>query len=295
MRRAYFLIAWITLSIGCGEGDGSTNDGGRRMDAAGDASASSCVEVLACVGACGSEACIDGCLAHATPDAAAQITALVSCNAAAGCGDDDACIEANCGEEVAACQGIVLGDGGVVFTDGGDDASTTMPSRIVGTSRDYGTFPGSTFTVDSNATVTFVRDDGAGEAAGVPSSMFAFYRLESVTYRAVAGGVNGICEMSADFTETFTNPPAFENHIMVEREAGTDGLRGYAITTTLTVNHPMGMMVTCPPPIPSTPGEFNAEHNLTTGTSMPRSDGMTFVGTTMIGSRTFSWDLSAQD
>ena len=264
------------------------------MDAGGDASASSCPEVLACVGACATDACVDACLASATPDAATQITALVSCNVAAGCGDDDGCIEANCAEALAACQGVVLGDGGVVLTDAGQDASTTMPSRIVGTSRDHITFPGSTFTVDSNATLTFVRDDAAGVAAGVPDT-FAFYRLQNVTYRAVAGGVNGICEMSADFTETFTNPPAFENHIMVERAAGTDGLYAYAVTTTLTVNHPMGMMVTCPPPIPSTPGEFNAEHNLTTGTSTPRSDGMTFVGTTMIGTRTFSWDLHAED
>lgn len=290
MKKSCLVILAITLTMGCGEGGADpVRDGAVVRDGGTDATgALTCEAVLGCVDACDDDPCVAACVVAATPAAALEIEALVECSSLAGCGDDDACIESACAAEVAACRGGSR-DAGMIT----DDASTGFPTRIEGTSRDFTAFPGTTTTIDSTATLVFVRDDAAGAAAGFPDSM-VFYRLHTATYRAVFSGVD-VCTTTADATETFTDPPAFENHLVMERAPGGDGLHAYWVSTTLSVHHANGLVSTCPPPIPSTTGIFNAEHNLTSGTVNPRGDGAVFVGTATVSFREFSWDLRAVD
>lgn len=300
MKKALFL-ACLAISVGCREEDAPpVQDGGVAADGG---TALDCAGVLACAAECPDDACAEACVERATPEAIPGLTALVECVQREACGEDSECIQTRCGTELGACFGTIDVDAGVpldgsivVTRDGGtaDAGSSPLPARIEGTTRDWTTFPGTTDMLDSNATVVFVRDDAAGAAAGFPTDTHAFYRVQHITYRTTFAGAD-FCTRSADETETFTDPPAFENHLILERTAGADGLRGYELGTTLSVHHPDGMLVVCPPPAGTSTGIFNAEHNVSTGTSHPRGDGRSFVGSTTLSARNWSWDLHAVD
>ncbi|AKF09696.1 hypothetical protein [Sandaracinus amylolyticus] len=289
--RKTVLVACFVLIAACREED-PVSDAGVVPDASIGGSLD-CAGLLGCAAECADEPCADGCVARATPDAITRVSALIDCVEREGCGEDDACIEARCGSEVASCLGGEQPDGGVIVAphDGGGDA---LPSRIEGTTRDFTESSG--LTLDSNATVVFVRDDAAGEAAGFPIASVAFYRVERIEYRATATGTpGGVCSLSADETESFVAPDPFENNLMIERTPGADGLYHYELSTSLSVHHPNGMVTVCPPPAGTSTGIFNAEHNVSSGTSMPRGDARTFVGSTTLSARMWSWDLRATE
>lgn len=299
------LLACVALWLGCNEEDPPSLDGGVPGDAASldGGPLLSCAELLGCAGECPDDACADACVERGSPEAITQAAALVECVQREACGSDSECIETRCATELGIClgatpeldAGVPLDGGGVIVRNDAappDAGTSTLPARIEGTTRDFTPVPG--LTLDSNATVVFVRDDEAGAAGGFDVEHHAFYSLQHITYRAVASGAD-VCSYSADFTETFTHPPAFDNHLMLERVPGTDGLHGYELSTSLSVHHPDGMVVTCPPPAGVSTGIFNAEHNVSTGTSHPRGDGRTFVGSTTLSARNWEWDLHAVD
>ncbi|UJR86854.1 hypothetical protein [Sandaracinus amylolyticus] len=288
--RKTVLVACVVLIAACREED-PVSDAGVAPDAS-SGGALDCAGLLGCAAECADEPCTDGCVARATPDAITRVSALIDCVEREGCGEDDACIESRCGAEVASCLGGEDLDGGVIVVphDGGGDP---LPSRIEGTSRDFTEAPG--LTLDSNATVVFVRDDAAGAAAGFPTASVAFYRVERIDYRATATSSGGICTTTADETESFVAPDPFENNLMIERTPGADGLHHYELSTALSVHHPNGMISVCPPPAGTSTGIFNAEHNLSNGTTAPRTDGRTFVGSATLSPRVWSWDLRATE
>lgn len=296
MKKTALALACLALTLGCG--DDPPDGGGGRRDAGGDGDVANCADTLVCVDACTHPSCVANCLDDASPRALAQIEALLTCSQLSGCGaDSGTCLDEACATEVTACLEDldVVRDGG---TDAGSDADTEdpFPARIVGTTRDYNPLPGTGIVIDSNATVTFVRDEAAGEAAGFPSSELVFYRLEHIAYRATQSGSDGTCSHHADESETFTNPSAFENNLVIERTPDESGQHPYVVSTTLSVSHPNALTVTCPPGIPSTTAQFNAEHNISHGPGMTHlTDGAAFVSTATVGWRQLSWDLHAAD
>lgn len=98
--NALLLIA-VVVGFGCG-GPPSADDGGTSSDAG--ASGASCREIIACAEPCSDTSCVDACIASGSPTAIARVTALATCSENAGCGEDEACIQANCGAEVEACE-----------------------------------------------------------------------------------------------------------------------------------------------------------------------------------------------
>ena len=300
------LLACVVLWVGCKE-DPPSLDGGVPADAASlDGGALlSCAELLSCAAECPDDACADACIAQGSSEGIAQATALVECVQREACGDDSECIQTRCASEVGICLGTApLTDGGIPLDGGGviirpdaaspDAGTSTFPARIEGTTRDFTPVAGTTHTMDSNGTVVFVRDDAAGAAAGLDVEHHAFYRLQQITYRATYSGVD-VCTMSADVTKTFTDPPAFDNHLMLERVPGTDGLHGYEIGIALSSVEPAAMVIVCPPPAGTSTGSFDAAHNVSTGTSHPRGDGRSFVGSTTLSARNWEWNLHAVD
>lgn len=288
MQNTTLAIAAMALALGCGGGPGSSatdaggpTDGNAPLD---------CASLVACAATCGTDsACVDGCVASASAEAVLEIRALGACADGAGCNEDDACIAAHCPAEVQACGLSVppLADAGV------PDAGTTdaFPARITGTTHDATPATG----LDSNGTVVFVRDDAAGEAAGFPITRLAFYRLESITYRATWMTASAGCTSMADETETFEDAPALENYLVIEREAATDGLHPYHLGTSFTVRHDQGLVTTCPAPIGTTYGLFNSEHHCGSGTTEPHTDLQSFTGSATVSLRDLSWDLHRAD
>lgn len=279
---ATLLVAFV---VGCDdEGDGGR--GGR--DSGAQTTPLDCPELLACADACTTDPCTNACLDAASRAAVTQVTALVDCVADHGCGEDEACIASSCGPELAACGVDATPDGGT------PPPGDSFPNRITGTTRDHTPNFG-TADLDSNATLTFVRDDAAGSAAGYPIQTVAFYRLESITYTATYLDTS-YCTSTAEETESFTSADPSENNLVIQRSAESDGRHYYQFATTLSVPHPNGMTVVCPEPIGTSTGHFNAEHNVTSGTEDQYTDLTTFVGDAVVGgARNFSWDLRAAD
>lgn len=295
MKKRFLVLTCLVGLLGCGDESpsGGGRDGGARDGGRDGSTQSTCPEALACVDACEDSPCVDDCLDAASPAAYAQITDLAACAEQWACGDDDACIEERCGAEVALCFAVAVTDGGV---DASDDATSEdpFPSVIEGTSRDFSPIPVGV-TLESNATLRFVRDDVAGSSLGFPTSEVAFYRLAQIEYVATATSSGLACTTTAHETEAFTNPDAFENNLLIERTPNENGLYPYTLSTTLSVNHPTGLTVICPPPAGTTLGEFNAEHNISHGLDTHLTDGETFMSSTTIGFRQLSWNLHAAD
>lgn len=95
------LLFAVVLGFGCG-GTPSEDDGGSSSDAG--ASGASCREIVACAELCADTSCVEACIASGSPTGIARVTALATCSESAGCGEDEACIQANCGAEVEACE-----------------------------------------------------------------------------------------------------------------------------------------------------------------------------------------------
>lgn len=101
MRQSHVLVLIAVVGFGCG-GTPPDNDGGTSSDAG--ASGASCAEILACAELCTDTPCVEACIASGSPSGVARVTALATCAENAGCGEDEACIQANCGPEVEACE-----------------------------------------------------------------------------------------------------------------------------------------------------------------------------------------------
>lgn len=279
-RRAIGLALGVMLAMGCGdEGDGGRRDGGR------DTQELDCPELIACVEACATDTCVEGCIDDASSAAIQIVTNVLECVETHGCGEDDACIAVSCETEIAAC--------GVDFDPGDlEPPGDGFPTRITGTLRDY--VPSSGITDDSVATVTFVRDDEGGPAAGFPSNLVVAYRVETITYRATRSGTIAPCTYEADETETFENPPLVGNYLVIERATDADGGHVYSVGTDLSVDHPAGLTKTCAPPFEASSAmeAFEAALHVSSRPETPTTDLVTFQGSKDIGGvRTISWDL----
>lgn len=68
---------------------------------------SNCGALVACLAACpdDDEACSDGCVAKASPDAVTQIKELVACIDGSNC-EDATCAKQACPAEFAGCEGL---------------------------------------------------------------------------------------------------------------------------------------------------------------------------------------------
>lgn len=109
------------LALACGDDDGMPRvDGGGMSDGGspdgGPGSPLDCPGFFDCIGECPDDPCLDGCIARVTPAAEPIILDLLTCVDDNGC-EDEACIEAFCTPELAACAGVTPMDGGV--PDGG--------------------------------------------------------------------------------------------------------------------------------------------------------------------------------
>lgn len=278
-RRSIRVVLGLLLAMGCDD-DGGGRGGGP------DPEELDCPELVACVEACATDACVEACVDDASSAAIRIVTDVLACVETHGCGDDDACIAANCETEIAAC--------GVDFDPGeleppGDD----YPTRVTGTLRDY--VPGG-ITDDSVATVTFVRDDEGGPAAGFPSDILVVYRVETITYRATRSGTIYPCTYSADETETFENPPLIGNYLTIERATDAGGGHVYSVGTDLDVHYPAGLTKICEPPFEASSAmeAFGAALHVSSRPETPTTDLVTFQGSKDIGGvRTISWDLQA--
>lgn len=289
MRTRPTLFLLLSLALGCRDESPRDEDaGGGRL---------SCTATLACAEACTTDPCVEDCLERASASATQQIQALVTCSESAGCEDDDACLQLNCPTQLAACIAVSGGpDGGAWDDDGGlGDGGTSdgLPNRFVGTTRDHNPDFGG-FDLDSNAEVVFVRDDAAAPAWH-PTETYAFYRLESITYTATWTGSAGGCVYQASETETEATamPETWENSLSIARTPGAGGQRRYDFSTAMSVPHPDALTITCGAVV--TTQDFNAEHNFSTATSAPTTDGTSLIGTATTSPRQWSWNLHAED
>ncbi len=276
MNRLWFGLFGAALLLGCPPGgtSGSAPDAG--------ASQLGCKEVLQCSAACSAAddgGCTDGCVARATPSAKSQLSAIVQCDQTNGCNSDQTCLESACAAELAACVSFVppSGDGGGV-----DD----FPKKYVGTVTDNLNLGG--MLVDSTGNAVFVRDDQADPRG--QSGMFAFYRLESITYVSKASGSTGPCSYSANETVTFTNPSPFQNLVAIKKQPNGQGAYEYDITTTLSQKRAQALTTTCTPGGTST-SDFNAENNVAAGVPAPTTTDKLVLKAKAQGSTRWSWDL----
>ncbi|MEW5740199.1 MAG: hypothetical protein AB1938_14805, partial [Myxococcota bacterium] len=175
---------------------------------------------------------------------------------------------------------------------GGGGGSGNFPSRFVGTLTDLTDMPGTFGRMESTGMATFVRDDQADPRG--QSGMFAFYKLQTVTYTATASGNVGMCTQSASETVTFTNPPAFENLVTIRIQA-TGGAHEYDVSTTLSKPFPNGLTLTCNPG-GTTTSSFNAELNVATGSTTPTTTNVYSLVGSFSGApgHTWSWNLQGQ-
>jgi len=276
--RTTLTISFALFSIACDPGSDRAVDGGRPPPGDGGGGTLTCPELFDCIAACpdGDAGCVDRCIARGTPDAVTKANALAACADAAGCADE-ACITTNCGPEVTACAGSVPPiDGGV--------STGTAPIRIEGTVRDTTTLLG----LDSSGTVRFVRDDAEGMAVGLLAPGAAFYRLEQADYTA-AQMLDSGCTYTGSEMVSFTNPPAFDNNFVYYPATSE-----YTFSTLLRRTFPGALTIACPPSTGVRYEDFSAELNMSSGTSLPISDGTTFRGTATISGvdRTWTWDLT---
>lgn len=276
MRRVLVTVAAVAVFSSC-SGGGGTPDSGTPLD---------CPGVLQCIADCPTSTtttCEDACVARGTAAAVSQVNALASCAEAHSCGDSGACLQMNCGPELAACNG---GGGG----DGGADG---FPARYTGTVTDeIKNFSGSV-TLLSTGTATFVRDDAADPN---PGQGWAFYRLETITYTATASGQDAAgCTWSANETVTFNNPGGGNMVSIQKTPAG--GPWTYNLVTTLTESRPNALTITCPPPVPPRVTDFSAGHNAAASIPLPTTTSLTHLQASvpayMQPGRTWSWDLTA--
>lgn len=110
MKWAALVAALVVAACG-GDGDGDRDgDGGNRNRLGG---GGACVAFLHCSDACweGVEmggddevtACEAACIEKHGLATGNSLTAALFCYALSGCEDDEACVEASCGDELSAC------------------------------------------------------------------------------------------------------------------------------------------------------------------------------------------------
>lgn len=268
---------WVVAlsAAACGGGGGTSLD---------------CTGLFQYAAACSTSDCEADCRARAGATANAQADAIVNCDTAQNCQGDADCLRLKCSAEVTACFGAP--DGGVGGGGGTGGGSGAFPSRFVGTLSDLTDSPGTIGRLESTGQATFVRDDNADPRG--QSGMFAFYKLETITYTATASGTVGTCTLSANETVTFTNPPAFENLVAI-RVQPNGGAYEYDVSVTLTKPFPNGLTMTCNPGGTSTT-QFNAEINTTAWSPSPTTTNpSSLVGSASGGpGRTWSWNLQGQ-
>ncbi|MBX7116950.1 MAG: hypothetical protein K1X64_21675 [Myxococcaceae bacterium] len=289
MRKIFGLIVFAGV-VGCsaGGGTGGGSGGGSGVTLL------TCFEVLQCVNNCGSAdagSCADGCVGRASSAATAQLQALVNCDQAQGCNSEDACLEMKCANEVNAC--LEHTDGGMTSGTGGGTGDG-FPARYEGTVTDENPNFGG-LQLKSVGQAVFVRDDSADPRG--QSGMFAFYKLQSITYVATEMGTIGPCTMTASETVTFTNPSAFENLVAIQKQRDGQGAYAYDITTTLSAKRSGALTIACNPGGTST-ANFNAENNVAAGVPGPTTSDLKVLKATAQGSnggRIWSWDLKGMN
>lgn len=92
MLKKLMLVVSFAL-VACGGGDDKTSD-------------TDCVTAFICAADCKTDACVQGCIDHASDEAQAQMEELGSCAADHGCdtaADTETCLQQKCGDELDAC------------------------------------------------------------------------------------------------------------------------------------------------------------------------------------------------
>lgn len=280
--RTSLLIASLLVACGSRPSDPDAGrDASRSLD---------CLALIDCLSACGDdEVCNDACIAQASPEALAEAGALVTCFEASGCTDDPCLVEV-CNAELVACDAepMIHEDAGVPDAPGGDAPSDVLPVRIAGTTRDRTDALGAIY--DSVGDIVFVRDDAAGEAAGYPIHVVAFYRVESLSYTITVSGSAAGCSYSADESFVPTENDPFENYLLIERAPASDRLHPYGLATAAAQNTPDAVSITCPG-VGTSHSDLSTGHYVAHGIDEPHSDLRTFVGDYTRGGRVSSWDL----
>ncbi|GMU62800.1 MAG: hypothetical protein AMXMBFR34_45630 [Myxococcaceae bacterium] len=281
-----FAVVGVVWALSSSCGGGGSNDAGTGGGTGGGSGQLDCAGLLSCAAACTTAQCETDCRTRASTTANTQADAIVACDATHNCQADNTCLNTNCGAQITACLGPR--DGGT----GGGGGSDGFPARFVGTLTDLTDMPGTLGRLESTGQATFVRDDQADPRG--QSGMFAFYKLETVTYTATASGNVGTCTQQAMETVTVANPPAFENLVAISIQAGGSGHQ-YDVSTSLTRPFPNGITFTCPGAGTST-AHFNAELNVSSGTSMQfTTNTSSLVGSASVtAGRTWSWNLQGQ-
>lgn len=144
MRSSLLVVALLgafATALGCSStttsSGPSTNDGGT---AAGDGStttgALTCTGVFECTEPCGDDddACVNACVARATPPAKIAVDALVACVQAKACADGP-CFQAKCPKELYACVDVNPTPTDPVV---GTPPKGSIPSDLVGTWESFG-------------------------------------------------------------------------------------------------------------------------------------------------------------
>ncbi len=237
-----------------------------------------CAEFAQCLSACGDSKCEDDCVAKASSTAVDQFNALATCDQTNGCNGESACQDAKCAAPIVACFPGTMIDGG-----SGDG----FPASYVGTVTDNSNVGG--IIIESTGTATFVRDDAADPRG--TSGMFAFYKLKTITYVSKSSGGAGGCTYSANETVTFTDPPAFENLVAIQKMPSA-GAYTYDITTTLSTKRPMALTIACPSG--TMVESYNAENNVAAGIPAPTTTSLLNLKKTLMApgqNRTWAWDL----
>lgn len=305
-----------------GAGGGNAND----VDAGGPEL--TCLAILQCSNACNSADtdCIVECLARGSAAAKAQLEALVACDETNACNGNDTCLSTSCAAEVGACvggnggsgggSGGGMSNGGGSGTSGGGmggggasgggsfdagsggnvDAGSGdgFPARFTGTVVDENpNFAGTQ--LKSTGDAVFVRDDSADPRG--TSGMFAFYKLQSVTYVATQMGMDlSGCTFSANETATFMSPPPLGNLVAIMKQPDGQGRYQYDVTTTLSTRRPNSLTIACPPPGGTSTADWNAELNVAAGVPAPTTtDRFKLKANVTLGGRNWSWDLTGSN
>lgn len=274
LRRLALVSSAAAVLVACGSGPSTTST--PPLD---------CLAVFDCANACGADAdggCTQGCVDRATPAAHDQLVALVQCDQTQACNGDEACLDARCAAEVAACRDTTTPPADAGSTSGG------LPSRYVGTvTQDTGS---SSYTHRSSGQAVFVRDDES--VPSLSASGFAVYRMQSLTYHAIESGTLGDCMRSADETVTLSDPPALDNHFAIRTQA-TDGGYEYDVSVGHHEARPGALTQVCS--IGGTSQQdFNADINVSRGVDPLLTVDVWNVKATVQFGQTWSWDLHGE-
>ncbi len=166
-----------------------TPDGGTS------ASGTTCVGVLQCAGNCADtdEACIQGCIDHASPSSRPIATALRQCIGNNACTDAD-CLNAKCKTELDSCLGDQPEQQGTPPT--GTTPTGSVPASLVGTWSSVGLTTGVSWTFEADGQTTTAYSNETSIAS-------CTYRTEVASSGVTTAGPDTYVYHRTSGTQTF--------------------------------------------------------------------------------------------